>query len=204
MAELTKYVQAYPKAEDTPDALMQLGMVSEFANKEVQAKNWYRRLTRDFPQHALAPKAEGALRRLEIEGKPLELSGPLLGGGSFNIEQLRGKVVIVYYWASWNKERCVADFATLKMLLDGHANQGLALVSVSLDNTAEEANAFVQRTSAPGQHLFQPGGLESPLATQYGVMVLPNLFLVDKDGKVVSRTVQQVSGLEDELKKLLK
>jgi hypothetical protein len=51
--------------------------------------------------------------------------------------------------------------------------------------------------------LYQPGGLESPLARQYGIMVLPNLFLVGKDGKVVSRTVQ-MSNLEDEVKKLMK
>jgi peroxiredoxin len=200
---LSHFVADYPKAEDTPEALMQLGMVSEFVNKEIEAKKWYARLAKDFPDHAMAPKAQGALRRLEIEGKPLELAGSLLNGNAFNIAQLRGKLVVVYYWASWNKDRCVADFAALKLLLDNYSSKGLALVCVSLDNTAEEAADFVQRTQAPGVHLFQPGGLESTLATQYGVMVLPNLFLVDKDGKVVSRTIQQVNGLEEEIKKRL-
>jgi len=111
--------------------------------------------------------------------------------------------VIVYYWASWNKDRCIGDFAVLKQLLDtyGSKGSGLELLCVNLDNTAEEANAFLLRSSAPGTHLFQPGGLDSPLATQYGIMVLPNLFLVDKEGKVVSRNTQQVGGLEEEIKK---
>ncbi|HLN27642.1 MAG TPA: thioredoxin-like domain-containing protein [Gemmataceae bacterium] len=204
LERLTKFVDAYPRAEDAPEALMQLGMVSEFVNKETEAKKWYQRLAKDFSDHPLGAKAQGALRRLDLEGKSLELSGSLLDGGRFNIEQLRGKTVIVYYWASWNKDRCVGDFATLRLLLDKFAAKGLALVCVNLDNTAEEANAFLQRSPAPGFHLFQPGGLESPLATQYGVMVLPNLFLVDKDGKVVSRAIQQVGGLEDELSKRLK
>ena len=47
-----------------------------------------------------------------------------------------------------------------------------------------------------------PGALESPYAVNYGIMVLPNLFLIGKDGKVVSRGVQ-ISGLEDEIKKLM-
>jgi hypothetical protein len=200
---LAKFVSTYPQAEDAPEALMQLGMVSEFVNKEIEAKKWYSRLAKDFADHALAAKAQGALRRLELEGKPLELSGALLGGGTFNLAELRGKMVVVYYWASWNRDRCVADFAVLKQLLDSYGSKGLALVCVNLDNTAEEANAYLQRSPAPGVHLFQPGGLESPLATQYGVMVLPNLFLVDKDGKVLSRTIQQVSSLEDEVKKRL-
>jgi peroxiredoxin len=182
---------------------MELGMVSEFVNKEINAKKWYARLTKDYPDHQMTPKAQGALRRLELEGKPLELAGTLLDGSAFNISQLRGKMVVVYYWASRNKDRCVADFAVLKSLMDTYSGKGLALVCVNLDSTAEEANAYLQRTPAPGIHLFQPGGLESPLATQYGIMALPNLFLIDKDGKVQSRTIQQVGSLEEELKKRL-
>jgi hypothetical protein len=200
---LTKFVTDYPKAEDTPDALIQLGMVTEFMNKEIEARKWYGSLVKEFPEHPLAPKAAGALRRLELEGKPLELSGTLLDGSPFDITQLRGKIVVVYYWASWNKERCVPDFATLKLLLDNHASKGLTLVGVNLDNTAEEAKNYLQRSPSPGVHLFQAGGLESPLATKYGIMVLPNIFLVDKEGKVISRNIQQVSNLEDEIKKRL-
>ena len=203
LARLTKFVSTYPQGEDTPEALMQLGMVSEFANKEIEAKKWYERLVKDYHDNPLAVRAQGALRRLDLEGKVLELSGNQLDGGAFNISQWRGKVVVVYYWASWNKDRCVADFAVLKQLLDTYGSKGLALVCVNLDNTVEEANAYLQRSPAPGIQLFQPGGLESPLATQYGVMVLPNLFLVDKDGKCLSRNIQQVSGLEEEIKKRL-
>jgi hypothetical protein len=203
LERLAKFYETYPKAEDAPEALMQLGMVSEFVNKETEAKKWYSYLVRDFPSSALAAKAQGALRRMELEGKPIELSGTLLDGAAFNINQLHGKTLAVYYWASWNKERCVGDFATLKLLLDTYAAKGFALVCVNLDNNAADATAFVQRSAAPGMHLFQPGGLESPLATQYGVLVLPNLFLVDSEGKVISRTLQ-VTNLEDELKRRLK
>src|SRR5262249_54083897 len=151
LARLAKFVETYAKAEDTPDALMQLGMVNEVSSKEVEAKNWYARLVKDFPDHPLAVKAQGSLRRMELEGKPLELTGPLLSGGTFNINQLRGKTVVVYYWASYiSKERSVADFAALKLLLENYANKGLALVCVNLDNTVEEANAFLQRSPAPG------------------------------------------------------
>lgn len=201
LEKLVKFVTDYPKAEDTPDALLQLGMVHEFTGKEPEAKKWYDHLARNFADHPLALKALGAVRRLESEGKVLELSGPILGGGKFDLAQLKGKLVVVYYWASWNQQ-CVGDFAKLKLLLDTHASKGLAVVCVNLDETADKAAAFLQKIQAPGTHLHQPGGLDSPLATQYGVMVLPNLFLV-KDGKVLNRTVQ-VANLEDEIKKAAK
>lgn len=201
LEKLVKFVTDYPKAEDTPDALLQLGMVSEFVGKESEAKKWYAHLAQNFANHALAPKAQGAVRRLELEGKAFDLSGPMLGGGNFTMDQVRGKLVVVYYWASWNQQ-CVGDFAKLKLLLDTYGSRGLTLVCVNLDNTPEEATAFLRKVQAPGVHIAQPGGLDSPLAAQYGVMVLPNLFLV-KDGKVHNRTVQ-VSTLEDEIKKTLK
>ena len=49
----------------------------------------------------------------------------------------------------------------------------------------------------------QAGGLDSRLATQYGVMVLPSVFVVGKDGKCVSKSAQ-ISSLEEEIKKRLK
>ena len=83
----------------------------------------------------------------------------------------------------------------------------MELVCVNLDNTAEEAITYLHKSPVPGVHLFkaigQLAGMESPLATQYGIMVLPNMFLVGKDGKVISRTVQ-INSLDTELVKLLK
>jgi thiol-disulfide isomerase/thioredoxin len=202
LERLAKFVQTYPKGEDTSDALMQLGMVSEFVGKEAEAKKWYQVLVRDFTDKPAGGKAAGCLRRLDLDGKAMQLSSPKLVNPSeaFDVESLRGKNVVVYYWASWNGQ-CVGDFAKLKQILE--ANKDLTLVTVNLDTTAEEAKAFLTRSPVVGTHLYQPGGLDSPLATQYGVMGLPSVFLVGKDGKVVSRTVQ-VATLEEELKKLSK
>jgi hypothetical protein len=199
--KLKGFVQAYPGGEDTPEAILQLGMVHEFLGKELEAKNWYARLSQQHSTHPLASKGAGAIRRLELEGKTLELSGPTLNGQHFDMNRVRNKVVIVYYWASWNTQ-AGADFAKLRTLLNTYAPKGVELVCVNLDNAPGDAQAYLSRNPTPGIHLHQPGGLDSPLATQYGVMVLPNLFLVGRDGKVVSRTVQ-VATLEDEVRKLV-
>ena len=73
---------------------------------------------------------------------------------------------------------------------------------LSFDTRAEDARDFLGRNPLPGVHLYQSGGLEGKLGTYYGIQVLPNLFLVGKDGKVISRTIQ-INGLEDEIKKQL-
>jgi len=200
---LTKFVEAYPKAEDTPDALLQLGMVNEFLNKDVEAKNWYGVLVKNFPDTPQGHKAGGAIRRLGLEGQPIKLAGPKLDEPNvvYDVDQAQGKVVVVYYWASWNSQTA-SDFNKLKALMDTQGTKGVELVCVNLDNTAKEAQDFLSRSPAPGVHLFQSGGLESKLATDYGIFVLPNLFLVGRDGKVVSRNVQ-INNLDDEVKKQL-
>src|SRR5207253_424240 len=137
------------------------------------------------------------------DGQVMDLAGPVLGTGqNFDIASLRGKVVVVYYWASWNQQGA-ADFTRLQGLAGTYGSKGLEIVGVNLDNSAVQASETLQKTPAPGTHLHHPGGagLDSPLAVQYGVMVLPNMFLVGRDGKVVSHTIQ-MAGLEDEIKKL--
>jgi hypothetical protein len=198
---LARFVKDYPGGEDTPEALLGAGWVSETLGKEVEAKNWYQQLVKDFADKPQGAKAKGAIRRLGLEGNELALAGPALDGGTFDISKLHGKVVIVYYWYSFNGGP-VGDFAKLKLLLDSYAKDGLELVTVNLDNSSKEAADFVKKTSAPGTHLYQDGGTDSKYAVDYGVMMLPSMFLVGKDGKLVSRTLQP-GNVEEELKKQL-
>src|SRR5207249_7682242 len=130
-------------ADDTPDAILQLAMVSEFSNKETEAKNWYKQIEKNHPEHPLARKASGALKRLNLDGQQLELAAPMLGDGRpFDLRSLNGKVVVVYYWASWNKQ-CSTDFFKLKTLANAYGGKGLEIVCVNLDATPADAMAYL-------------------------------------------------------------
>jgi thiol-disulfide isomerase/thioredoxin len=191
--ELAKFVQAYPTAEDTPDALIQLGMGCEFSGKEDQAKNYYQALATRFPGHVLAPKADGAFRRLSLNGQPMPLTGPTLSGAQFDMSKLQGKVIVVYYWATYC-EVSIGDFARMKQMLATYGAKGFEVVAVNLNDRLEDAAKYVQANAAPGTHLFQAQGdqfgLGSPLAIQYGIMALPTMILVGKDGRVINRSIQ--------------
>jgi hypothetical protein len=202
--KLTKFINDYPKTDDTPDAIMQLGMVNEYfgAKTEGEAKAAYGMLAKNFPTHALARRAQGCLDRLNLEGNPINLAAPTLGGGpQFNIKSHLGKAVIVYYWASWN-DLATSDFSKIELALKEFPGK-VELVGVNLDTDATAATGFVQKNAVKGTHLFMPGGLESPLAVQYGISSLPAMFLVGPDGKVVTRAAQ-ASTVDEELKKLFK
>ncbi len=204
--QLAKFVQSFPKAEDTPDALSQLGLGCEFSGKEDEAKRWYNQVYTAFPEHPLAARAKGAERRLGIVGQAMELTGPQLGSGSpYDLTQAKGKVAIVYYWAS-NWKQSIADFAVLKKVHADHHVKGLEIVTVSLDDNGDEAKKFLETSPLTGTHLFQASmskaaaSLNSPLADQYGING-PTLFVVGRDGRVVQRSIQ-ASELDDVIRKM--
>ena len=136
--KLKAFVETYPTADDAPDAILQLGMVGEFAGKEDEAKNWYQMLVQKHPKSTLAPKAQGAVRRLTSEGQPFQLSATTIKNGApFNVANVKGKVVVVYYWASWNQQTA-ADFFTLMTLIKGNAGN-VEVVCVNLDQDIANA-----------------------------------------------------------------
>ena len=203
--KLEKFAKAYPKAEDTPDALWQLATGCEAGGKDEEAKGWYRLIFEGFPSHPLAGKAKGSEARLNLVGRPLELAGPQLGSSAmFDVAGLKGKVVVVYYWAS-TVSVCERDFVTLNRLRAAHAKD-MEIVCVCLDDSAAAASEFLRKNPMTGVQLFQAakdgGGLNSPLAISYGINSLPTLFLIGKDGRVLNRTLQ-VGDLEAELRRAL-
>ncbi|MBX7166490.1 MAG: redoxin domain-containing protein [Pirellulales bacterium] len=204
LKNLEQYVTDYPQSAETAEALLQLAIAQEFAGQEDEAKKWFNRIVQDFPELPPAKKAAGAIARLESVGKQLEMSGKTVDGKMLELSKLRGKVVLIHYWATWC-EPCKADMATIKELYDkiGGAKGGFVPVGINLDASPESLAAFLKQNAAyRWPHLYEPGGLESRLANELGILTLPTMLLVDPQGRVANRGIH-VSELESEIKKLL-
>lgn len=202
--QLAKFVQEYPNADDTADALHTLGMGCEFAGtkeKEEEAAKYYRLIYTNFKEHNLADWAQGAERRLKLAGNPMVLSGTLSTGNACDISQFKNKVTIVYYWAS-HSITSADDFGRLKRMLGGQKD--VELVCVNLDQKESDAAAFLQANPLPAHHIVQAAkdtnGLRGALANYYGINVLPTVFLVGRDGRVINAKLQ-IADLEEALKK---
>jgi hypothetical protein len=203
-AALEEFARAYPNSEEAPEAMLRLAMAYEYQKDgEPKAKEWYSLLAQKYTKHLHAAKAMGAIKRLESEGKPIELVGPNMANGqSFDIASLHGSVVVVYYCASWSST-LASDAKILQALEKQYGPKGLRIVTVCLDNDAKTASNVIVQNGIPGIHLFSPGGLDgSPLAAGYGILVIPHVIVAGKDGKVLNRNAQ-IGALEEDLKKLM-
>jgi thiol-disulfide isomerase/thioredoxin len=202
LADLEAFVNEHAKSPDTAEAILQIAIGHEFAGKEKEAIEWFGRISEDFPQSDLAPKAAGAKRRLESVGKPLTLQAKTLDGRQFDAAAAKGKVLLVHYWATWC-EPCKQDLEAIRALQAKYGKDGFYPVGVNLDSAPADATAFLRTKSLPWPQLFEEGGLEGRLATEMGILTLPTMLLVDKQGRIVNRNVH-AGELDAELKKLLR
>jgi thiol-disulfide isomerase/thioredoxin len=199
---LEKFVQDYPKASDTAEALLQLGIAQEFAGQEEKARKWYGQLVSDFESTASATKARGALNRMDSVGKVMQLRAKTVTGQPYDLAKDHGKYVLVHYWSTWC-EPCKTDFAELKELYAKYGKNGFTLVGVNVDNNLADANEYLSKNRLPWAQLWEPGGLDSRLANEMGILTLPTMILVDDKGNVINRSVH-ITELESELRSHLK
>ena len=201
---LSAFVAAYPQAEDTPAAIQELASVDECLGRKAEARACYERLAQSFSGREAGAQAAGAIRWMDLEGRTMHLGLPLLYSENerqdvpFDIDELHGKVVIVYFWAS-TEARAAQDFNDLARLMAHYKSKGLELVCVNMDNSPAEAKQFLGSAQIPGVHVFQRGGLHGTVASRYGLTMLPKVLLVGRDGRVISEPMG-VSELEEHLR----
>ena len=200
MDKLRDFVKVHPRSPHSADAMLQLGFAAEFASDFNQAKDWYQRVAREFSAVASGKKAAGAAIRLDSEGKTIRFTGSTVAGTKFDLASRGGKVVLIQFWATWC-EPCKADLPTIAKAQKKFAAQGFEVVSVSLDNSSQELRQYLQANNLPWTHLYEDGGLDSPLAEQLGIALVPTMVLVGADGKVVDRNIS-APDLDRELSRL--
>jgi len=131
---------------------------------------------------------------LDIGNKVPEISHPLLDGTPFNSEDLKGKMVLIDFWASYDAQSRVENPLKTKML-ETYNNQeflngkDLIIVSISLDRFETPLNqVIIQDNLKALHHICNFRGRESELAKNFKVAEQMKNYLVDGDGRIVAVT----------------
>lgn len=197
LKSLEGFVSEYPKAEESADAMLQLAITYEFNGNQTEATTWYQKLVSAYPESPAAARGKGALKRLDLKGKPLALKGKGLTGGEIDTAQYRGKVVAVIFWATWCTP-CTEDLPQIQQLYQTYQKDGFEIIGINLDGPGAPIQQYLQNYKVTWAQLHEEGALESRPAIEYGVISLPTMFLVDRNGVVASS-----SSTVEEMKKML-
>ena len=146
---------------------------------------------------AEAPRLRAAL------GGEAQVSGPTLEGKTLDVSELRGKVVLIDFWATWCPP-CRAELPGLRDLYARHEEDGFRVVGVSLDNDAEVLARFVKEQKIPWpQIVFPEQGPDNPVARRYEVRSIPAKLLIDREGRIVADRELHGQRLERAVKNVL-
>ena len=123
------------------------------------------------------------------DGKPVALSS------------LRGKFVLIDFWASWCGP-CRMENPNVVRMYDKFKDKGFDIYGVSLDDNEKAWKTAIERDKLKWQHGSELKKWNSGVAQSYGVNAIPATFLIDKDGKIIAKNLRGPA-LESKLTELL-
>lgn len=118
-----------------------------------------------------------------------EFSVADLDGNPIHLAALRGRPVIINFWASWCGP-CVEEFPLLRAAAERHADDGLVVVGIVWGDRSESARDFMLRNGATWAAAMDPG---ERVSREYGVLGPPETYFIGRDGSIVGRQIGQIS-----------
>ncbi len=100
-------------------------------------------------------------------------------GGNLDLSEYRGKVVVLDFWASWCVP-CRRSFPWLNEMQERHADAGLVIIGVNLDQEPGSAAEFLREYPANFSIRYDREGI---LAKQFDVQAMPSSFVIGRDGR---------------------
>jgi thiol-disulfide isomerase/thioredoxin len=122
-------------------------------------------------------------------------------GNKLTLSALKGKVVLLNFWASWSSTSR-AESQEIKDIVKNYNEKELAIVNVGLEQRRDEWMKALAEDKMVGYNTTDLKFLKNEIAELYNVTAVPQNVLIDKDGKIVGRNLKG-SQLAESLKSVL-
>ena len=134
-----------------------------------------------------SPKFSAAMSKLEEQDRNREKANFTLtdlSGKNWTLKDLRGKVVLLNFWATWCPP-CRKEMPDLEALYRRFEPQGLVILGVS-DEDTDKAKPFIEQQGITYPVLLDPGRKVNEL---FQIQGIPKTFVYDRDGKIVAQSI---------------
>lgn len=137
-----------------------------------------------------APATPELLKTLDLSGYPPDTKSPDFSGRTFEGEtvalaRLRGRVVLLTFWASWCLE-CRPEMPMFEQLHREFARRGLTVLGINVREESELVRRYARELRLTFPLVLDPDG---EIGARYGVIGMPTTFLIGRDGRAVALAV---------------
>ncbi|MBN1344348.1 MAG: TlpA family protein disulfide reductase [Phycisphaerae bacterium] len=188
IGEYRSFVATYPKSRFAPGLMGRLIEDAVTRGDRAGAERYLAKLRQDHPRHVETERQSAAERARSAVGKPFSLRAKTTTGQTVDVQDLRGHVVVVYFWASYCPH-CRESIVRLQSMLERLASRGLRMIGVSLDESRTSLDAFTSSRGIRWPQCFSGKAWDDDVARRYGVQAIPSAYVVDGEG--ILRAIRQ-------------
>jgi len=154
----------------------------------------------DSGEGRIADQARTELQTGEKLRSPLDLQFTAVDGSQVDLSKLRGKVVLVDFWATWSGQ-CRGELPNVLAAYQKLHDKGFEIVGISLDQDKTSLVNFTAENGMKWPQYFDGKGWANSISSGFGIQSIPTMWLVNKKGYVVTTNGRE--NLEDQVAKLL-
>jgi len=149
----------------------------------------------------LATQVQEKQKRMDdMKAKPLDIKYTAIDGREVDLSKLRGKVVLVDFWATWCPP-CREEVPNVVAAYKKYHDQGFEVVGISLDQDKDALQSFVKDKGMAWPQYFDGKEWENEISSRFGIDAIPAMWLLDKKGMLV--TTDASTDLDAGIAKLL-
>src|SRR5258708_7572574 len=122
---------------------------------------------------------------------------------SVTLSQLRGKIVVLNFWATWCPP-CVEEMPSLVGMQKQMLAKGVVVLAVSVDDDADDYHKFLKDHDIDLLTVRDPGnknaeGVSAPVAARYGTFKFPETYIIDRDGTIRRKFIGPIDWSQAEI-----
>lgn len=160
--------------------------------KKKEAREFYARVKGELAGHPMAQQLSPFLQQIEAMldapggGDVLDIAFTDINGDKVDLAAMKGKVVLVDFWATWCPP-CLEEFPNMLKMYSEYHDEGFEIIGISLDEDAVGAKRFVEVNKIPWLMQIEGKSLEeNEFSKKYNIPYLPSIFVIGKDGKIAA------------------